>query len=351
MTITITTDFSLTKGFMKISVIKETSALEIRVALLPEEVQKLTDLGVDVVVEKNAAFELGYYDKDYEDAGATVIEDRAELFGDSDVVVKLKAPSMEEFPLLNKNILFSMFHASQNPQHLYELGQRKAKCIEMESLRNLHGERYIDGTDITGEVGVLYASQHLKVMPQDCQALILGYGRVGSGAINMASKLGMKYKILRKSEYKSIAHHLKGTDLLINAVSWPAEARANNKHLVTREMLENMNKHAVILDLSVDYPNPIETCRPTSLSNPWYIEDGITHISIYGYPGLVPITSTKRYSKQIFEILEVVVKNNGLENIEKTGGFGRAVQDAIIDPDQLSWKSLQPNEITKSFIE
>src|SRR5690606_17694373 len=127
--------------------------------------------------------------------------------------------------LMNGNMLFSMLHHEQNPEYVYELGKRGGVAVGMESLKNVAGERLVDATDITGEVGVLYACQHLRVMPQEAKVLVLGYGRVGSGAISMASKLGMDVKILRKSEYAHLPHFLKGTDLLINAISWPAEER------------------------------------------------------------------------------------------------------------------------------
>ncbi|NQT00325.1 MAG: hypothetical protein HQ595_04495, partial [Candidatus Omnitrophica bacterium] len=62
-------------------------------------------------------------------------------------------------------------------------------------------------------------------------------------------------------------------------------------------------KGATILDLSVDYPNPIETCRPTLIDRPTYEVDGVTHIGIFGYPGLAPISSASRYSRQILTML------------------------------------------------
>jgi len=336
---------------MRISVAKETADGEKRVLLLPEEVGKLTDRGHEVIVEKNAGLNIHRYDRNYMDAGARVVSDRKELFGDTDMLVKLKSPTPQEFDFLNNNILFSMLHHSQNPKNVYHLGKRGATAIEIESIFNDAGERLVDGTDMTGEVGVLYAVQHLQKMPQDATALILGYGRVGSGAINMCGKLGIKTKILRREEYSDITHFLKGKDLLINAIAWPEEARENERYVVTKEMIDLLDKAAVVLDLSVDFPNPIQTCRPTGLSNPFYIEEGRVHIGIYGYPGLVPMSSTKRYSGQVLPLISEIAKNNGLEGLAERGDLGRFLAKAVVDPEELNWRQYEPEELTGSLIE
>lgn len=244
-----------------------------------------------------------------------------------------------------------MLHHEQNPEHVAELGNRGAMAVEMESIFTEARERVVDATDITGEVGVLYAAQHLKVMPQEAQVLVLGYGRVGSGAITMANRLGMKVKILRKEEYPHIEHFMKGKDLLINGISWPAEERAKKNYLVTRDMLNSMNPFGVVLDLAVDYPNPIQTCRPTSLSNPWYVEAEKVHIGIYGYPGLVPVTCAKRYSRQILTVVKEIIANEGLKEIGKRGPLGKAIQNATVNPDELKVPVNALRALEKSFTE
>lgn len=301
---------------------------------------------------KNAAFALGCFDRDYEAAGAKIVTNRGTLFGDSDLVVKLKAPAAQEFALLNGNMLFSMLHHEQNPDYVKELGRRGVVAVEMESIKNDAGERLVDATDITGEIGVLYACQHLRVMPQDARALVLGYGRVGSGAISMASKLGMDVKILRKAEYPHIAHFLKGTDLLVNAITWPAHERERKHYVVTEDMLDLMSPNGVVLDLSVDFPNPIQTARPTSLSNPWYIEHRKVHIGIYGYPGLVPVSCTRRYSAQILPVVKAIANHGSLDDIGSVDELGKAIANATVRPEELGWRDIATKPQTeKSYIE
>lgn len=337
---------------MIIAVAKETAEHETRVSLLPDAVETLIRAGQEVWVEKNAAFSLGIFDRDYEAVGAKIESNRATLFGSAQLVVKLKAPAPQEFAMLNGNMLFSMLHHEQNPEFVKELGKRGVVAVEMESLKNDAGERLVDATDITGEIGVLYACQHMRVMPQDARALVLGYGRVGSGAIAMASKLGMDVKILRKSEYPHIAHFLKGVDLLVNAISWPKKERDLHNHVVTEEMLDLMSPHGVVLDLSVDFPNPIQTSRPTTLSNPWYIEHGKVHIGIYGYPGLVPVSCTRRYSAQILPVVAAIAAHGSLDGIETTGDIGTSIARATVRPETLGWRTIVAEPIEeKSYTE
>lgn len=196
-----------------------------------------------------------------------------------------------------------MLHAEQNPQYVKMLAWAKAKAVAMELIRNGAEERLISCCDMAGEQGMIMAFHLAKKSPAECDVLMLGYGSVACGALRVALNLGARVKILRKSEYRYTRHFLRNKDIVANAISWPKEKRNDKEHLITRDMLCLLNKGAIILDLSVDYPSPIETCRPTLIDRPTYIIDEITHISIFGYPGLAPISSASRYSRQVLPIL------------------------------------------------
>jgi len=292
---------------MIIGILKEINRNEKRVVLKPLHVKKLVEKGHTVYVETKAGIGVNYSDEDYKKVGAQ-IKSTDDVYNKSDMILKLRSPTDSEFKKIKNKILFSMLHSGQNPKRLKFIKDNNITAIEMESVKTGFNERYVDATDITGEIGVLYATKFLQKVPEETNVLILGYGRVGSGAIKMCHKLGMNVKILRKIEYEHIDHFLKGKDILINAITWPKEERDKKNYVVTRDMLKNLNRGGIILDLSVDYPNPIETCRPTTLSQPWFKLDGIIHMSIYGYPGLVPVSSVNRYSKQILPIAGFILK-------------------------------------------
>ncbi len=289
---------------MEIAIVKEIAAhgKEIRPILLPREVGRLADEGHRVFVEKGLGKGVFIPDSDYESHGAKVIAGRRELFR-KPIVVKLKPPLPQEFKLLRNNLLFCMLHAEQNPQYVRMLKKAEAQAIAMELIRNRAGERLISCCEMAGEQGMLMAFHLAKKSPAECNVLMLGYGSVATGALKVAFSLGAKVKMLRKSEYRYIRHFIRHRDIIANAICWPKEERENKTYLITKDMLSLVNKGGVILDLSVDYPNPIESCHPTLIDRPTYEVEGITHISIFGYPGLAPVSSATRYSRQILPIL------------------------------------------------
>ena len=289
---------------MNIGIPREIAAKgkEIRGILLPREVKKIVDTGHRVMVEKGLGTRIYLNDSAYVQSGATITRDRQKVFR-QDIVVKLKPPLPREFRMLRNNILFSMLHAEQNPQYVKMLGESNCLAIAMELIRNRAGQRLIHCTDMAGEQGMLMAFHLAKKVPAECSVLVLGYGDISNGALKVAFGLGAKVKILRKSEYNHIKHFVRNKDIIVNGISWPKEERGKKHYLITRDMLSLMNKAGLVLDLSVDYPNPIETCRPTLIDKPTYVVNGITHISIFGYPGLAPISSAKKYSQQVLPIL------------------------------------------------
>jgi len=311
---------------MNIGIAKEIAAkgLERRAILLPREVSRLVESGHQVFVEKGLGSRVFVEDDEYKEAGAKIVKNRRDIFNKS-IVVKLKPPLQQEFKLLKNNLLFCMLHAQQNPQYIMALRQRNAKAIAMEMVRNRAGDRLIQCTDMAGEQGMIMAFHLSDKSPSDCDVLILGYGSISSGAAKIAMSLGANVRILRKSEFPHIKHHIRNKDIIVNGISWPHDKMQRKEYLITRDMFSMLNKGGIVLDLSVDHPNPIEPCHPTFIDKPVYMVDGIRCISIFGYPGLVPLSSSMKYSKQVLQILLKIVSSPEEE-------WPQFIKDAIIDP-------------------
>ncbi|MBN3032846.1 MAG: hypothetical protein JW873_02000 [Candidatus Saganbacteria bacterium] len=295
---------------MKIGIAKETVPGEVRVVILPAEVEKIVKAGHQVFVEKNAGRGVYAFDEDYIKAGAEVMEDPAEIYN-KDIVAKLKAPSPPEFQLLKikDNIVLSMFHHQQQPWNIDMLKAANSVVVALEMLRNEAGERLVNCNRMTGQQGMLYAFQQSPKVPEECSVLMLGYGEVATGALQVAFALGANVKILRRSEYANLEHFIRDKDIVVNAIKWPNEKREKKEYLITRPLLGLLSRGAIILDLAVDQPGPIETTRPTSLAEPFFIEEGVKHICVYGYPSLSPVSSSRRYSRQITAVLlEIAAK-------------------------------------------
>jgi len=314
---------------MEIGIPKENRSknFEYRTILLPKEVSKLVEAGHKVFVQKGLGEGIYISDNEYKEAGARLVTSKRNIFKKS-IVVKLKPPLPQEFKLLNNNLLFSMLHAEQNSHYVRILKERKAKAIAMELIRNKAGERHIQCSEISGEQGMIMAFHLCEKSPCDCNILVLGYGDVASGALKVAFRLGANVKILRKGEYQNIEEFLRNKDIVVNGIQWPKEKRQKREYLITRKMLALLNKGAFILDLSVDFPNPIEPCRPSPHHKPVYMVDGVRCLSIYGYPKLAPISSSQRYSKQVLPVL-LKIASTPLDKLPKS------IKDALIDPSDF----------------
>lgn len=223
---------------MKIGIAKEKIPGEVRVALLPAEVIEIIKAGHQVFVEKGAGEGVFAKDEDYEKAGAKIMEDPVEIYN-KEIVVKLKAPSPQEFQLLKikDNVVLSMFHHQQQPWNIDMLKAANSVVVALEMLMNQAGERLVNCNRMTGQQGMLFAFQQSPKVPEECSVLILGYGEVASGALQVAFALGSKVKILRRAEFKDIEFFLKGKDIVVNAIKWPKEKREKKEYLVTRSML------------------------------------------------------------------------------------------------------------------
>lgn len=313
---------------MNIGIAKEISASgkEHRAILLPREVRRITEEGHKVFAEKGLGARMGITDNEYRDVGAVITRDRQKIFT-QDIIVKLKPPIAEEFKMMHDNILFSMLHAEQNPRFVDMMDKANVKAVAMELVVNRAGERLVQCTDMSGEQGMLMAFHLAKKSPSECKVLVLGYGAVSSGALRVAYSLGADVRILRKREFIHAKHFIRHVDILVNGLSWPKEKRDNKEYIITRNMLKLMNAFGIVLDLSVDFPNPVETCHPTLISKPTYTVDGITHISIFGYPGLAPISSSSRYSRQVMPLLLKIA------SVKKLSRLPHYIKKAIIDPE------------------
>lgn len=287
---------------------REIPGADRRAILLPREVTKIIESGHRVFVSKGLGDGIFIEDSKYKEAGAIIISKPEDILSQQ-LIVKLGAPSDNEILMMKNNILFCMLHIEQNPFRIKLMMKQKIKAVAMEKVVNEYDERLIDCTDITGGQAMLAGFNLAMKSPDECKILLLGYGRVASAAINIANKLGAEVKILRKREYKDIKYHLKGKDILVNGISWPKYHRDKKDYVVTGRMLKLLNPGAVVVDISVDFPNPIETCKPTYSNDPWYEIDGIKHICIYGYPSLVPISSSARYSRQVMPLVLNIAKN------------------------------------------
>jgi alanine dehydrogenase len=328
---------------MEIGVPKETKDQEFRVGLSPTSVRSLSDSGHTVVVETEAGVGAGFSDADYIQAGAKVVADAPSAWN-RDLIVKVKEPLVAEYPLLQKKqILFTYLHLAANrglTEHLMNAGVT-AIAYETVELPNRSLPLLAPMSIIAGRLSVQFGARFLErqqggrgvllggvpgVKPG--KVVILGGGVVGTEAAKMAVGLGAQVQIvdisverldyletlfgsrveLLYSSTLQIEAIVPEADLLIGAVLVPGRKAPI---LVPRALVEKMRPGSVLVDVAVDQGGCIETLRPTSHTQPTYIEAGVVHYGVPNMPGAVPWTATQALNNSTFPYIQRLA-NQGL---------------------------------------
>jgi alanine dehydrogenase len=310
---------------MKVGVPIELKADEYRIALTPAGARELSEHGHEVLVESGAGEGSSISDADFQAQGARIAPDAATLFGEAELVLKVKEPQPEEVGLLRPGqLLFTFLHLAPAPDLARSLCESGATCIAYETVEDSDGRLPLLApmSEIAGKLAT-QAGAFMLEKPMGgrgillggvpgvaaATAMILGGGVVGMNAAFIAIGMEADVFVYDKSidrlrgldvalngrcstVYSStlaIEEMLPRADLVIGAVLVHG-ARA--PVLIRRKQLSLMKPAAVVVDVSIDQGGCIETSRPTTHSDPTFEVDGITHYCVTNMPGAVPITST-----------------------------------------------------------
>ncbi len=310
---------------MDAGLLKEIKDNEYRVGLVPSGVHALVQDGNCVWVQKGAGAGSGFSDEEYAKAGAMIVEHAAEVYERSEMIIKVKEPVPEEYPLLRKGqIIFSYLHLAPLPELTGALLTSHAAGVAYETIQDVGGRLPLltPMSEIAGRMSAVVGSYFLQKglggrgvllggVPGVCPArvVIIGGCTVGINAAKMAIGMGAQVLILdidldrlrhlddlffgrvetQLSNAYYIGEAVKEADLLIGAVLLPG---ASAPKLVTRGMISTMQPGSVVVDVAVDQGGCIETTRPTSHSDPVYVVDGVVHYCVTNMPGAMPRTST-----------------------------------------------------------
>ena len=309
---------------MQVGVPKETKDREFRVGLSPASVRVLTDKGHSVSVETNAGVGSGFSDRDYQQAGATIVSEAKDAWN-QELVIKVKEPLTTEYQFIQPGqILFTYLHLAANKPLTERLIDSGVTAIAYETVElNRTLPLLMPMSIIAGRLAVQFGARFLErqqggrgvllggipgVSPG--KVTILGGGVVGTEAAKIAIGMGAKVQIfdisverlsyletlfgsrveLLYSTTAAIEAAVPDADLLIGAVLIPGK---NAPTLVNRTLVAQMRPGSVIVDVAVDQGGCIETLRPTSHSQPVYVEEGVVHYGVPNMPGAVPWTATQ----------------------------------------------------------
>ncbi len=311
---------------MKIGCLKEIKTHEYRVGLTPSDVKSYVSRGHEVTVQQGAGEAAGFVDKEYTSAGAKIEADRAKIFDGCEMIIKVKEPLPEEYPLFHRDqILYTYLHLAADRKLTEAMLNAGIKGVAYETIETADGQLPClqPMSEIAGRLSVQEGAKYLEKTFGGRGVLlggvpgvergkvgIIGGGVVGTNACKIATGMGAEVTILdisaRRLAYlddifgsritalystdANIEKILRECDLIIGAVLLPG---AKAPTLVKREHLGIMKRGAVIVDVAVDQGGCVETIKPTTHDNPVYVIDGIVHYGVANMPGAVALTSTK----------------------------------------------------------
>jgi alanine dehydrogenase len=343
---------------MIIGVPKEIKDNEARVGVTPAGVKALTEAGHTVLVETQAGAQSGFPDVEYQQAGAQIVGEASHAWGRADVVVKVKEPIEQEYAFFREGlVLFTYLHLAPVPDLTNTLLESKMIGIAYETVRDRQGTLPLltPMSEVAGRMSVQVGAAYLEkehggrgillggvpgVPP--AHVAIVGGGVVGTNAAKVALGFGAKVTLVdvnlnrlrelddifggRLSTLASNSYNLaqatREADLVIGAVLIPG---ATAPKIVTRAMVSQMKKGAVIVDVAIDQGGCVETARPTSHSDPSYVVDGVVHYCVTNMPGAVPNTSTLALTNSTFPYLLRIANQGVLEALRQDPGLAEGL--------------------------
>ena len=310
---------------MRVGVPTEIKLDEHRVAITPAGVREMTEHGHEVLVQAGAGEGSAIADADYESQGARVLPDTAAVFGEAEMILKVKEPQAPEIELLRpQHLLFTYLHLAPDPEQTRGLRDSGATCVAYETVEDAHGHLPLLApmSEIAGKIATQAGAFMLEKplggrgillggVPGVAAAnvMVIGAGVVGMNAAFVAIGMGADVFVYDKSIDRlreldvafagscstvysttlAIEEMLPRADLVVGAVLVHG-ARA--PYVVRREQLKLMKPGAVLVDVAIDQGGCFETSRPTTHRDPTFEVEGITHYCVANMPGAVPITST-----------------------------------------------------------
>lgn len=310
---------------MIVGVPREVKDHESRVGLVPHGVTALVEAGHEVVVQTRAGALSSLPDEDYVQAGARIVPTAADVWNAAGLIIKVKEPQPSEYGYFRDNLtLFTYLHLAPLPELTAKLMEAGVASIAYETIQEEDGSLPLltPMSEVAGRMSVQIGAQYLEApnggrgillggVPGVAPAsvVILGGGVVGHSACKIAVGMGANVTVIDKnlnrlrqlddiygglittlaSNHWTVTESLKLADLVIGAVLIPGAAAPK---LVRREMISQMKRGSVMVDVAIDQGGCFETSHATTHTDPVYFVDNVLHYCVSNMPAAVPHTST-----------------------------------------------------------
>src|SRR5882762_4819017 len=330
---------------MVIGVPREIKDHETRVGLVPSGVIDLHEAGHRILVASGAGEGSSITDAEYQHAGAEIVAGAADVWGRADLVVKVKEQQFSEYGFLRPGlILFTYLHLAPARELTDRLLETGVSGVAYETIVEPDGSLPLltPMSEVAGRMAVQVGAQYLEApnggrgillagVPGVAPAnvVVVGGGVVGTNAAKVALGIGAAVTIIDRSMNRlrqlddifngnvvtlasnvwTIGESVKTADLVVGAVLIRG---ASAPKIVRRQMIAEMKRGAVVVDVAIDQGGCFETSRPTTHTDPIYFVDGVLHYCVSNMPAAVPHTSTLALTNATFPYL-LDLANLGLE--------------------------------------
>ncbi|MBK7769885.1 MAG: alanine dehydrogenase [bacterium] len=325
---------------MIIGIPRSRVADEHRVALPPRAAAELTARGHEVHVEVRAGLGAGFTDEQYEQAGARIAHSAEEIWGRADMVVKVGKPQPDEYPFVREGqILASVMNLAAAERGLIDLlVERRCLALDFVTIQEENGNLPVlrPLSQIAGRMVPQIAARYLQTdhgglgillggapAVPPAEVVVIGAGTVGRNAVRACIGAGARVTLLDSdfgriteldwtfpgqvttflASEATLRKALSYADVVVGAVLIPG---ARTPHLVTREMVGLLREKSLVIDISVDQGGCFATSRPTRLSDPTYVVDGVTHFCVPNLPSLVARSSSYALGGAILPYLAAI---------------------------------------------
>ncbi len=345
---------------------REIKPLEGRVALTPSVAAEFVQGGHRVCIEAGAGLASGFTDDSYRAVGVEILADAEQLYAAAELLLKVKEPIGPELERLRRDqVLFSYLHLAPNPELTRRLCDIGLTAIAFETVVEQGNLPLLQPmSEIAGRIAVQVGT-HLLHTPSGGKGLllggvpgvqrghvvVLGGGHAGGSAARLAAAVGAQVTVFDRNPVRlaeldsaganiqalyssrhAIAEAVEQADLLVGAVLRPG---ARTPHLVSREQIAGMQAGSVVVDISVDQGGCIETTRPTTYDDPYYLEEGVCHFCVTNMPGAVPRSASLALSGALLPYLKKLLRDDWRSESALSQGInvdgGEVVLPALLD--------------------
>ena len=336
---------------------KELKANETRISLIPQDVAKLVNNGNKVYVQSNAGIAAEHTDNDYIGVGAEICNSTKEIYNKANLIVKVKEPQVEEYKYINyKHTIITFFHFANNRQLLDHMVNNEVTCYAYETIKKINDEGFgyypvlSEMSKIAGEIAMMDAIKFMftdKIYDYNTQIAILGVGNAGLSALNIALESGFTNICLFDKDYEKIKkikqdrdnniniyeindenlnYLVKNSKIIIGCIYNTSNGGPTEK-IITTELLNEMQKGSIIMDIAIDQGGITEQSIPTNVTNPLINYNGIYISCVPNIPSCVPVKASELLSNSIINYVLAICNNNTGDYSELDYGMGLNVDN------------------------